>query len=116
MAAIYRRFGLNQRQLEIIGRAAPKRDYYCQSARGNRLFELGLGEVACAFLAASSKRDQIAMTEIFESGGRSNFAQGWLHHRGLGWASDLLEPLDLEHTDRPQFQEELKNETAQDCP
>ena len=38
---IYRRFGLNDRQIEILARAIPKRDYYCQSRRGNRLFELG---------------------------------------------------------------------------
>ena len=31
---IYRRFGLNDRQIEIIARAMPKRDYYCQSRRG----------------------------------------------------------------------------------
>ena len=58
--AIYRRFGLNDRQIEILARATPKRDYYCQSRRGNRLFELGLGEVALAFTAASSKTDQAA--------------------------------------------------------
>ena len=43
ITAIYRRFGLNDRQIEILARATPKRDYYCQSRRGNRLFELGLG-------------------------------------------------------------------------
>ena len=42
IATIYRRFGLNDRQIEILSRATPKRDYYCQSRRGNRLFELGL--------------------------------------------------------------------------
>ena len=47
--AVYRRFGLNDRQIEILSRATPKRDYYCQSRRGNRLFELGLGDVALAF-------------------------------------------------------------------
>jgi hypothetical protein len=41
-------------------RATPKRDYYCQSRRGNRLFELGLSEVALALCAASSKTDQPA--------------------------------------------------------
>jgi type IV secretion system protein TrbE len=34
ITAIYRRFGLNDRQIEIIARAAPKCDYYCQSRRG----------------------------------------------------------------------------------
>ena len=60
IAAIYRRFGLNDRQIEIIARATPKRDYYCQSRRGNRLFELGLGPLALALCAASSKTDQQA--------------------------------------------------------
>ena len=46
--AVYERFGLNARQIEILGLAAPKRDYYAQTARGNRLFELGLGPVALA--------------------------------------------------------------------
>ena len=61
IATIYRRFGLNDRQIEILSRSTPKRDYYCQSRRGNRLFELGLSEVALAFAAASSKTDQAAI-------------------------------------------------------
>ena len=52
--AAYERFGLNERQIELVGRATPKRHYYLQSRRGNRLFELGLGEVTLAFTAASS--------------------------------------------------------------
>ena len=51
--AVYERFGLNARQIEILSLATPKRDYYAQTARGNRLFELGLGAVALAFAAAS---------------------------------------------------------------
>ncbi|MBA4042779.1 MAG: conjugal transfer protein TrbE, partial [Sphingobium sp.] len=88
--AIYRRFGLNDRQIEIIARATPKRDYYCQSARGNRLFELGLGEVALAFTATSSKADQLAIDAITSTNGRADFAVRWLRHRGLAWAADLL--------------------------
>ena len=88
--SIYRRFGLNDRQIEILSRATPKRDYYCQSARGNRLFELGLGEVALAFVGASSKSDQLAIARIIQSAGRSGFAAAWLRHRGLDWAAELL--------------------------
>ncbi len=87
---IYRRFGLNDRQIEILSRATPKRDYYCQSSRGNRLFELGLGEVALAFTATSSKSDQLAISRIVEEHGRSDFAAHWLRHRGLDWAAELL--------------------------
>ena len=88
--AIYRRFGLNDRQIEILSRATPKRDYYCQSRRGNRLFELGLGEVALAFTAASAKTDQLAIAELIDAHGRENFAREWLRHRGLDWAAALL--------------------------
>lgn len=102
--SIYRRFGLNDRQIEILSRATPKRDYYCQSARGNRLFELGLGEVALAFTAASSKSDQLAISRIVQTHGRSGFASAWLHHRGLDWAADLLGP-DVRQSDSPSPQE-----------
>ncbi len=88
--SIYRRFGLSDRQIEILSRATAKRDYYCQSSRGNRLFELGLGEVALAFAAASSKSDQLAMSRIIEEHGRSGFAVHWLRYRGLHWAAELL--------------------------
>jgi type IV secretion system protein VirB4 len=88
--AVYRRFGLNDRQIEILSRATPKRDYYCQSRRGNRLFELGLSEVALAFTAASSKTDQTTITEIVAEHGQDGFARAWLRHKGLDWAADLL--------------------------
>ena len=90
IAAIYRRFGLNDRQIEILSRATPKRDYYCQSRRGNRLFELGLSEVALAFTAASSKTDQAAIADVLAAYGQDGFAAAWLRRKGLDWAADLL--------------------------
>ncbi|MFG1275198.1 conjugal transfer protein TrbE [Xanthobacter flavus] len=90
ITAIYRRFGLNDRQIEILARAMPKRDDYCQSRRGNRLFELGLSDVALALCAASSKTDQQAIGKIFAAHGRDGFLDAWLRHRGLGWAADLI--------------------------
>ncbi|SCM75327.1 Conjugal transfer protein TrbE [uncultured Pleomorphomonas sp.] len=93
ITAIYRRFGLNDRQIEIIARAMPKRDYYCQSRRGNRLFELGLSDVALALCAASSKPDQAAIAKIVAEHGRDGFLDAWLRHRGAGWAADLIPDL-----------------------
>jgi type IV secretion system protein VirB4 len=88
--AIYRRFGLNDRQIEILARATPKRDYYCQSRRGNRLFELGLGEVALAFTATSSKADQALIEGVVAEHGRDGFVSGWLKARDIAWATDLI--------------------------
>lgn len=93
ITAIYRRFGLNDRQIEILARATPKRDYYCQSRRGNRLFELGLGEVALALTAASSKSDQALIERILAEHGREGFLAGWLPARGTAWAADLIPDL-----------------------
>jgi type IV secretion system protein VirB4 len=90
ITAIYARFGLNARQIEILSRAAPKRDYYYQSPHGNRLFELGLGEVALAFAAASSKADQSRISGLVGDNGAEAFAPAWLRQRGLDWAAELL--------------------------
>jgi type IV secretion system protein VirB4 len=90
ITTIYRRFGLNDRQIEILARALPKRDYYCQSRRGNRLFELGLSEVALALCAASSKTDQAAIARITAEQGPDGFLDPWLRHRGTDWAADLI--------------------------
>lgn len=93
IAGIYRRFGLNDRQIEILARATPKRDYYCQSRRGNRLFELGLSEVALALCATSSKTDQTAISGILADHRREGFLDAWLRHRSLPWAADLIPDL-----------------------
>ncbi|RWD79114.1 conjugal transfer protein TrbE [Mesorhizobium sp.] len=90
ITAIYRRFGLNDRQIEILARATPKRDYYCQSRRGNRLFELGLSEVGLALCAASAKSDQTLIANILAEHGREGFLAAWFKARGVGWAVDLL--------------------------
>lgn len=93
ITAIYRRFGLNDRQIEIIARATPKRDYYCQSRRGNRLFELGLGPIALAFCAASSKSDHADIDRVIAEFGHEDFVQGWLAAHDLLWAADLIPDL-----------------------
>ena len=93
ITAIYRRFGLNDRQIEILARATPKRDYYCQSRRGNRLFELGLSEVGLALCAASSKSDQTLIGKLLAEHGREGFLKAWLEARNTGWAIDLIPPL-----------------------
>ncbi|OCC05406.1 conjugal transfer protein TrbE [Labrys sp. WJW] len=93
ITAIYRRFGLNDRQIEILARATPKRDYYCQSRRGNRLFELGLSEVGLALCAASSKSDQTLIANLVAEHGREGFLEAWLQARNAGWAIDLIPTL-----------------------
>jgi len=86
----YERFGLNARQIELISRATPKRHYYLQSARGNRLFELGLGRVALALCGASDPAAQARIDTILAEHGTCDFAARWLSGAGLEWAAELL--------------------------
>lgn len=99
ITSIYRRFGLNDRQIEILARATPKRDYYCQSRRGNRLFELGLSEVGLALCAASSKSDQALIGDMHAEHGRDGFLAAWLKACGVEWAAELIPDLSNLATD-----------------
>lgn len=64
IAAIYRKFGLNDRQLRILQHARPRRDYYLTSPEGNRLFDLGLGPLALAYCGATSAEVQALANAI----------------------------------------------------
>jgi type IV secretion system protein VirB4 len=87
---VYERFGLNARQVEILSVAAPKRDYYAQTARGNRLFELGLGPVALALCGSSSPDDQRLIDRCIAEGSLDGFAARFLTAKDLPWASELI--------------------------
>jgi type IV secretion system protein VirB4 len=86
--AVYERFGLNARQVEILSLATPKRDYYVQTARGNRLFELGLGPIALALCGASTPDDQRLIDRCTAAG--HGFAARFLEAKGLAWAAELI--------------------------
>jgi type IV secretion system protein VirB4 len=88
--SVYERFGLNARQLEILSLATPKRDYYAQTARGNRSFELGLGPVALALCGAASPDDQRLIDRCLAEGPAAGFCARFLVAKGLSWAADLI--------------------------
>jgi type IV secretion system protein VirB4 len=75
-AALYRRMGLNNRQIEIIATAIPKRQYYYVSEKGRRLYDLALGPLTLAFVGASDK-ESIAMMQSLES----KLGAGWVSYR-----------------------------------
>ncbi|MER8994451.1 conjugal transfer protein TrbE [Mesorhizobium sp. M0663] len=87
----YERFGLNERQIELVARATPKRQYYLQSRRGNRLFELGLGPITLALCGASDPATQTLIDRVLSEHGQDSFAARFLGARGLDWAAELLQ-------------------------
>lgn len=81
-SALYRRMGLNSRQIEIIAQAAPKRDYYVVSAAGRRKYSLALGPLAAAFCAVSDADSIATINELYATHG-DQWVSHWLARRNL---------------------------------
>ena len=63
-ANLYKRMGLNSRQIEILATAIPKQQYYYVSEKGRRLFELALGPLALSFVGATDKESLAAIRTL----------------------------------------------------
>jgi type IV secretion system protein VirB4 len=104
IAAIYRKFGLNDRQLRILQHARPRKDYYLTSPDGNRLFDLGLGSLALAYCAATSAEVQ-SLSKAVHREHPDNFNRRYLAARAadpsperrlpLDWAISVLDSLSV---------------------
>jgi type IV secretion/conjugal transfer VirB4 family ATPase len=81
-AALYRRMGLNARQIEIIATAIPKQQYYYVSEHGRRLYDLALGPLALAFVGATDK-ESIATIKQLEARFGGEWVHEWLAGRNL---------------------------------
>jgi len=81
-SALYRRMGLNSRQIEILATAIPKRQYYYSSEYGHRLYDLALGPLALAFVGASDKESIAEIRALVEQHGEA-WTDEWLERRGL---------------------------------
>ena len=82
-ADLYRRFGLNARQLELIAFATPKRAYYWRQPRGRRLIDLRLTGVALALCGSGSPQDQTLIDTILETTPPDGFAREFLKAKGV---------------------------------
>ena len=81
-SALYRRMGLNARQIEILATAIPKRQYYYVSENGRRLYDLAIGPLALSFVGASDK-ESVATIKTLEAKFGDNWVHEWLAGRGL---------------------------------
>ncbi|MBW9081174.1 VirB4 family type IV secretion/conjugal transfer ATPase [Rhizobium pusense] len=85
----YERIGFNERQIEIVATAIPKRDYYVVSPEGRRLFDMALGPVALSFVGASGKEDLKRIRALHLEHGAS-WPLHWLQQRGTAHADTLF--------------------------
>lgn len=91
ISASYEKLGLNQRQLQILSTAIPKKQYYYQSRLGNRLFDLELGPLALAFCAASKKEDKALVQSLVTQHGQRDFLEPYFNAKNLAWVSNWIE-------------------------
>jgi type IV secretion system protein VirB4 len=82
-ADLYRGFGLNRRQLELIAFATPKRAYYWRQPQGRRLIDLRLTGVALALCGSGAPEDQTLIDAIQETTPREGFAREFLKAKGV---------------------------------
>jgi type IV secretion system protein VirB4 len=78
----YERIGFNERQIEIVATALPKREYYVVSPEGRRLFDMALGPITLSFVGASGKDDLNRIQELHAAHGQ-NWPAHWLKLRGI---------------------------------
>ncbi|EGN2600652.1 transporter [Salmonella enterica] len=83
-ADLYRMFGLNDREIGILKNGQYQRHYYYKSPLGRRLFELGLGPLALAFVAVSDKEKLKTVRELIAEHGE-NWPLKWLENRGVNY-------------------------------
>jgi type IV secretion system protein VirB4 len=83
----YRGFGLNATQIETLASASPKREYYCQSDLGSRLFELFLDKQSLAICASSSKQD-LALLEELKAARNNGLLEKFLEKKGV-WHEEM---------------------------
>ena len=78
----YERIGFNERQIEIVATATPKREYYVASPAGRRLFDMALGPVALAFVGAAGKHNLKRIQELRQTFS-DQWPAAWLAERGI---------------------------------
>lgn len=78
----YERIGFNDRQIEIVATALPKREYYVVSPEGRRLFDMALGPITLSFVGASGKDDIKRIDELRVRHG-DEWPIQWLMQRGI---------------------------------
>jgi type IV secretion/conjugal transfer VirB4 family ATPase len=84
--ALYRDLGLNDTEIDLLARARRKRDYYFKSPRGSRLFELGLGPLALAFVGTPdglTQAEAIAEARPLIARHGAAWPREWLLRRGV---------------------------------
>lgn len=88
----YNELGLNDRQIQIIANATPKREYYFESHRGHALFSLNLSEFALAFCGISRPQEKKDFWTLYHKHqNQTEFLSAYFKAHDFEWADQLLQ-------------------------
>ena len=87
-ADLYSMFGLNSKEISLLKNGQYKRQYYYKSPLGRRIFELGLGPLALAFVAVSDK-EQIAEVRHLIATEGADWPLHWMTQNGVSYEKYL---------------------------
>ena len=96
---LYEAVGLNDREVQIVQGAIPKRQYYVTSPEGRRLISLGLGGVALAFVGVNGSDDRKKADEVMRAHPDTWQAE-WLCQRGHSDWADWWHQLESDYQRR----------------
>ena len=82
--ATYKAFGLQDPQIKIIASSVKKREYYFYSEEGQRLFQMGLGDLTLSFVGVSDK-DAVAEVKKLEQRHGRDWIRYWLDKRNVNY-------------------------------
>lgn len=79
---LYTQLGLNSREIDILSKITPKRNYYFRNPEGRRIFNLQLGSLALALAGATGKEDLTMIRKLQKKHGRK-WVIHWLNERSV---------------------------------
>ena len=88
----YDRVGLNERELEILELSIPKKHYYIVSPLGRRLIDLGIGNVALAWVGVNGREERDIAKAVMDRN-PENWRSDWLRLKGMDSWADYLESI-----------------------
>lgn len=71
---LYESLSLNDRQITNLAAATQKREYYLMNADGQRMFDLGLGKVALAFVGIAGKESALKVKSF-----KQKYGDEWVY-------------------------------------
>jgi type IV secretion/conjugal transfer VirB4 family ATPase len=91
----YERLGLNNRELDILQTAIPKKHYYVISKLGRRLVDLGAGRVALSWVGVNGREERQLVQSLMDQFPDS-WRTEWMRLKGLDDWAEYFESLEIQ--------------------